>query len=154
VTKKILDVGEALKLLEAVVKERGADYVYTDHWSSCQNFIGPQAVRSYNDTPDDELSTVRVENAKDKRFDQPLCIVGHVLAKEGLRPSIHGKQYALGSVHTISVKLGNDPAAPFKLTSDAREVLAAAQVSQDRGDSWGTALQYAVKEAENLGIPS
>lgn len=131
---------EALRLLEEVVKETGEDYVYREHWNSCQNFMGRHGATN--------ASNNYVSIAEGESQDMPLCIAGKVYAKLGLKPSIHGGVFEGGTVPTVQARLAENPVkAPFLLSDAAVDILRAAQVRQDSGETYGAALRGATSRA-------
>lgn len=117
-----IDVDTVLGVMEEIVAEFGADYVYTDHYESCQ-YVSDEG--------------------------QPACIVGQVLARLDLPlPDLSGT----ANVQAWTGRDYNSAIAPFRqpFTDEANQVLRAAQAVQD-GDhssadtdySWGHALELA-----------
>jgi hypothetical protein len=122
--KLTLTYDEALADLKALVEEKGEDYIYqTDPESGCLYF-------------------------HDK--ERPGCIVGHVMAKHGIKQDdlVHGSAdwNFNKSVHGL-----------FKdgfLDIDERTgyLLAIAQTLQDDHTPWGQAVSVAVERADQPGV--
>ncbi|MDT4903312.1 MAG: hypothetical protein QOH52_1328 [Pseudonocardiales bacterium] len=112
----MIDVVQALDLLEQCVSERGCGYVYAPKWSARDGYSTCQYV--HNGKPD--------------------CIIGLAFAKSGVPvetlQTLSGDRLAgLHSEHRL----------PIHLTLGALVVFRAAQRAQDQGLSWGVALRQA-----------
>jgi hypothetical protein len=112
----MIDMIQAVDLLEQCVVERGFDYMYPPSWT----------VRG-------EYSTCLYA-----RDGKPDCIIGLALAKSGMPvevlQTLGGNRLAgLYSAHRL----------PIDLTLGALAVLSTAQRVQDEGHSWGVALRQA-----------
>jgi hypothetical protein len=118
-----IDRTRVLALLAEVVAEVGEDHVYPDYggFAGCKYFSDSG---------------------------QPLCIVGHVLAKLGVDPALvnqpahYSDSISLNGVGIDSVCRQLGSLLP-NFTPDAIAVLSAAQRVQDDGKTWGEALRYA-----------
>lgn len=121
----ILDAKGAIGLLRLVVFEKGADFVYEK-----VDFDGAHIPRCVN-----------------FHEGEPSCIVGHVLANLGVSAEDAARMGVDGNMSAINVA-GNLERFGYewKIDSDAVDILTAAQIRQDNGQSWGEALAY----AENL----
>lgn len=122
----LLDTTAVLDLLAEVVADMGEDYVYPD-----------------------ELREGGVEGACYYVVNgQPACIIGHVLARAGLldHPVAVGNWNAM----RLGVAGLDVDTAPPVTTVDAARVLAAAQSTQDDGDTWGEALRCAQERAAEV----
>lgn len=113
-TLPTLDVPEALDYLRAAVAKRGADYV------------DPSSQRS-------------IGNCQYAPGNGDRCIVGEVLEAHGVDDLV---MVALDiEAVTIDIEVAVQ-ATPF-ITEAARAVLYEAQSTQDRGNTWGVALEEA-----------
>lgn len=123
----VLNATTAILGIEAAVAERGADYVYTEHFEQCE----------YRVTEHDESGLT--EEAKALQVGAPKCIVGFVFKCAGF------------DLTTLS-DIGDDEdylngqrprtlALHGWLEADERvlEALTAAQRKQDGGETWGDA---------------
>ena len=112
----------AVRLLEEAVASKGADYIYVNQYGerANENPTGCQNLHNLN----------ILDRDKDPEW-VPGCLVGHVLVNvfgiEKVDPE--------GSVLSLNQLLGN----PF--TKEAESVLGRAQFAQDRGETWGRALE-------------
>lgn len=134
----VIDKPKALELLEAVVAERGADYIYPNAGSDC----------------------FYADRAEDGTY-APGCIIGHALARIGLPvTALHtlDKQNDPGiGTTSLPIWVDEDDAIrdnpmfrpvvvvleedyEVKITPDAQAVFAIAQREQDNGHTWGDAL--------------
>jgi hypothetical protein len=112
----VIDVVEALDLLEQCVTERGCDYVYAPRWRMRGGYS--TCVYAYKGKPD--------------------CIIGLALAKSGV--PVETLQ-TLSSSRLACLYSGDRLA--IDLTLGAVAVFRAAQGAQDQGLSWGVALRRA-----------
>lgn len=114
--KLVLDAPQAVAMLRKVVYGR-EDYVYVRPSNApyCVNFT-------------DE--------------GQPSCVVGHVLAELGLTFEVAELLEIKGNIAIRSAagKVNKCPDFGWALTEAAVQVLAAAQLVQDDGRTWGEAL--------------
>jgi hypothetical protein len=131
-----LDKALALKLMSEAVAERGEDFIYKQEH-------GAQECRYVHDTESyDPISGVH-EVVHESEDWSPGCLVGAALVKGG----VSMKQI----VDTGSNEDGSDllldrlinAGVIGKVTDGAVAVIARAQSLQDRGDSWGYALDRA-----------
>jgi hypothetical protein len=115
---QMIDIGRALDLLGAAVKQRGASFVFVagrDQFCLYRGDGGPQ------------------------------CLVGRCLSLAG----VHDDDLdALGGDGVR--ELYHRGALPVRLTLGALVVFDAAQHGQDRGHTWGEALEDAVGAAERF----
>jgi len=121
----MIDVPQVLNLLEIAVSERGENFHYED----------------YADFED--LAGLEID-PHDCRYanpitGQPLCIAGYVLSEAGLL------DYAEEGNTVVLI-----PRLAAKFSEGALDVLCAAQIQQDCGQSWGYALQAARLKAAEL----
>lgn len=78
----------------------------------------------------------------------PSCLIGKALAEAGV---------PLEALKHWDKRGGSTPIAiaelpeGFEMTAKARRVFASAQATQDRGDTWGQALQAAIQAAYEFG---
>lgn len=120
---KKLTAAQALNLLRSAVKERGHDYKYNKHFTTCANVVE----------------------------DKPACIVGLSLwryfEQEG------GEQYMLqcqtGSVVAVAERL--QLAGILDISKKAQLIFSTAQVLQDCGQTWGAALHSASELHYTMG---
>jgi hypothetical protein len=136
---------DAIEALRQVVTGREG-YVYPGaRFSECFNFVAgytkfgvPTPHKGAAETLLDDGNLV------------PSCIVGHVLALWGLDRELWGQ--VEGNVYSIRIPL-HDLAAEdkvdFKISAECADVLGVAQLAQDRGVSWDTALQRAEEYYRN-----
>lgn len=140
---KTLDTDTALALLEQVVEEAGPDYRYQYTEQEIEAF------RAWYLPPDEsyDINSIMCKYVDDGA---PRCIVGKVLAKwdpEGWT-----------SLHTVKANGPADALGAFwdrdaegyseHITMSAATVLREAQLSQDRGEPWATAMQAAKAAAQ------
>ena len=120
----MIDVPQVLNLLEIAVSERGEDFHYEDYLQTDYAHV--------------------LNGASDCRYSDgagsPLCIAGMVLNEVGL----------LDYVSEGSTVTTDQPRLIRKVSHDGLQVLLAAQVAQDTGQSWGYALQAARLKADEL----
>jgi hypothetical protein len=119
----MIDMVQALDLLEQCVAERGCDYVYAPRGTAHGGYS--TCLYTHNGKPD--------------------CIVGLALAKSGVPvealQTINGDRLAgLYSEHRL----------PVDITLGTLAVFRAAQGAQDQGLSWGVALQQATVAADRF----
>lgn len=122
----------ALELLEAVVAEAGEDHVYGVATPVCL----------YAEYPLDEYDEYGGMVDRDAPPVGPGCIVGHALHMAGLPLEALAQMDNYGSITEADhrewlVAHGID------LTPEAQQVFYAAQLYQDRGCTWGHALDNA-----------
>lgn len=125
VTRRYLKYDEALELLNECVAERGADYVYQDHFGvSCVNWI-------------EGGGTVIDRNGGSEVYQgpsQPGCIVGMVMAKLLGEEAVAGRPEGTLPVFCDRVVFSNK----------AYTLLAYAQTRQDAKVTWGEAVESGV----------
>lgn len=116
---------ETLAELRKIVAEKGEDFVYYG-----------------NPDDQDDISCYYVKDG------QPDCIVGHLLVNLGVELELldHNDGIGQGFARTVLADLKNYVSFDEKTVS----LLAAAQIYQDRHETWGESLQKAVKYAETL----
>jgi hypothetical protein len=112
----MIDVVQALDLLDRCVAERGCDYAYAPRWTAHGGYSTCQYVHD----------------------GEPDCMIGLALAKSGmpveaLRMLGSDRLAGLYSAHRL----------PIDLTLGALAVFRAAQRAQDEGQCWGVALRQA-----------
>jgi hypothetical protein len=116
----MIDVVQALDLLEQCVAERGCDYVYAPRWKVRGGYS--TCLYAHDGEPD--------------------CIIGLALAKSGLPVEtlhlLNGDRLA----GLYSARL-----LPMDITLGALAVFRAAQGAEDQGLSWGVALREATLTA-------
>jgi hypothetical protein len=114
--ENVIDLGTALDLLAAAVRQRGADFVYRPVWVDEHRYL--TCMYAHRGAPD--------------------CIVGYALAQAGV--SVR----ALEAMRDDGVEeLYLEGRFPVDVTLGALAVLRAAQQSQDRGCCWGDVLAQA-----------
>ncbi len=112
---KTINKKKALKLLEAQIAKKGADYIDPKVESGdCMYF---------------------------KKNGKPSCIIGHVFSDLGIKPE---DTDGLGAAIELGSEWGTEIDG-FSFTQAAVEVFEKAQNIQDDGLSWGTALESARK---------
>jgi hypothetical protein len=117
---RLIDVGTAVDLLARAVKDRGDDF-------ACNPVVDPS----------------HRQHGYVYAFDgKPECIVGHALALA----CVDVAQLEAMRDHRLR-DLYRDGRLPVRLSLGALIALDAAQQSQDRGRSWGTALDDATAAA-------
>lgn len=128
---QVLSYGQVVDELRAIVAEKGYDYVYT-------------AVEL-----DDPQAGVRSGAEQCVYFNpftgQPSCIVGHWLARHDVL--LDDPDEGLYGVLNLGTNIGsllNDNALPFGVDVRSHMLLEQVQRMQDRGVSWGKALDAAV----------
>jgi hypothetical protein len=120
-----IDREKALALLAAEVRTEGPQFVYK------------------RDERVDENGDMQGINCRYVEDGNPSCLVGRVLFRAGVPiEAIHNldTQWNGMSESIGDAKFPDD----VNLTLDAREVLQAAQTSQDAGQTWGEALRSAL----------
>jgi hypothetical protein len=115
--RPLVDIGRALELLAAAVRERRDYYVYQLFWGGHRTSM--YAARS-----------------------GAQCLVGHMLSLMGITDDDLEELRD----HDVRM-LYREGRLPVRLTLGALAVLDAAQRSQDRGYAWGDALEYATTVA-------
>lgn len=120
-----IDYDTALNLLQRAVNEKGEDYVYKrkEPFGSCMYFD---------------------ENK------QPDCIIGHVLSYLGITydnlstATLKGEDVNITAVNTLMYHkvIATD-------SVKTKTLLKKAQIYQDEGSTWGTALELAIEDAES-----
>lgn len=131
-----IDKDRALELLREAVNERGADYVYTDEYGDLDG-------RCFYVERDEQGNKV------------PGCIVALALNKAGVTidqlltlgdsGEVHG---ASSTASELCQTLNTEGVA--EIDRNALTLFGLAQSKQDRGDTWGDALQSAVNHATYL----
>lgn len=133
----IESAAEARELIRRAVREKGADYVYTETpGEDCHYF-------------EDENRQTLVDGADPTQV-KPGCIVGHVLAYKGFDPAADPDKARLIENFDVFALAGVNPHGdvdPTRVVIEApREVvqmLKAAQNCQDEGHTWGEAERQA-----------
>ncbi len=116
-----LDYDDVIVLLEKAVGEKGESYVYPRaQYGGCVNF----------------------------RYDEPACIVGHVLSYLGFGPVVDGPNGFRRSIRAGAVRNVIDETG-LVTTYYAERALIRAQEVQDSGLSWGEALEAARREGDH-----
>lgn len=121
----------ALELLIDVVDAAGDDFVY--HKQDMSDIHGVQ----------DHLPSKGCRYAVN---DQPSCLVGHVLYRSGVAVD------ALNRLDKVGVSAHALRDFGLEVDQDAGDVLVAAQEAQDRGHTWGDALDAARSRYEKIMI--
>jgi hypothetical protein len=130
-----LDKTLAIKLMSEAVAERGDSFVYhqEEHAAECRYVHGTEVAELSDgglvDTPEEEWT--------------PGCLVGAALVKGGvsLKQIMLTNNNESGSDVLLDRLVDTDVLGG--VTADAIAVIALAQSLQDRGDSWGYALERA-----------
>jgi hypothetical protein len=117
---RLIDVGTALDLLARVVDDRGDDFTYTPATDPCHRHRG--YVYAFDG--------------------KPQCIVGHALARASVDVA-HLEEMRDERLRDLY----RDGGLPVPLSLGALIVFDAAQQSQDRGRTWGAALDDATAAA-------
>lgn len=127
-----LTLDQARELLRAVVAEHGEDFRYTDpRGPSCLYVTREYAIEHWGWDPD------RVVGQPGKR-----CVVGTLLDRHG---EVWHRQEKFWDQTVEGIQNAN-PGDYF--TPEASEYLRIAQSRQDRGETWGQALEAAEAWAE------
>lgn len=125
-----IDKAKALELLRAEVAEQGPDFVYKKD--------------EREDDTGEGVNCHYVENGC------PSCLVGRALARAGFPIEVlvymdnEGGASGSSAIDEVEMPEGYD------VTPEARAVLQAAQVQQDKGWPWAEALIAAEKQAERV----
>lgn len=128
----VLTAVEVTDELNKIVEEYGADHVYERN--NTDDYAGTCNYASLDGEPD--------------------CIVGHVLAR--LQPEVFAKLVEFENKNTdgdgVRVSFGISNYSDYEelgieMEEDARGILSRAQAKQDRGETWGEAVEYATDPA-------
>lgn len=123
----------ALNMLEVVVEKAGRNYVYVNAEGRTAGTLDAQdCMASCNYLHGEGDETVAG------------CIVGHVARRVGVPDRILRSEEENTSRSLIDA-VHADPDVKLEFTETASAVLSAAQCAQDRGDTWGEALEDAKK---------
>jgi len=127
--KVVIDLDQALKLLLDAREERGYDYIDpgSEEGRGCYNVI--------KDYTDDE------GNKLDEPVLCPSCIAGTVFSYAGVPLEFLYKHN--GTVNSTVRAIADDLTEEFEVTPEAAAVLRVAQRAQDKGESWGAAVEAA-----------
>lgn len=134
----MIGYAETLSIIEKIVAEKGEDYVYTND---------PKTVTTANIRGDVDLFGVDADPdvftpCYYRQYDgTPGCIVGNYFA--ALNPDFSVKEGENVSTALFNLEL--------PVTLKTKEFLSRLQQEQDRGMSWGKALESAKISAEKTG---
>ena len=119
----------ALELMREVVAEYGADHVYVDPNGRTADGL-------------DGVTCVYV----DWKASRPSCLVGHALFRAGVTV----EQLAELDYAEDGSDINGVYSDAFELVDGAELVFSAAQMAQDKGQTWGTALARAERRLADL----
>jgi hypothetical protein len=140
---RTIDTDDAIRLLAMVVEKFG-----TDHVASQGNPTGGGGACYLGTTDETGLSN---NGGVDPLYLLPVCIVGQAFSLLGIHAALmDGNAGQYGTCLAGEGMWDNAEIMGVTFTEDAREVMRVAQAAQDEGESWGTALRYALREAERL----
>lgn len=124
-TLSTLTVDDALNLLQIAVDERGEEYVYRADERDLNGNVSCDYAESDG---------------------SPSCLIGLALSVIGVDPTWLSVGEDLGWAGCGIEVLGDDLGLPRKVS----DVFSAAQIAQDTGSTWGTALEKARTRATDF----